>query len=363
MQLNDPSATRPAVTPHAVQGAAHWLATLSDESCSDVERQQFFEWLRSSTHHVDEFLRLSTLARSTGKRELWPEQSIESLLADARASINVTALDIEKPASPLPRTRSSVIAWASAASVACVLAVAALVLTNTRMLEPLTGGYSTRIGEQRSITLEDGSVVELNSQSLLRTHFAEHLRAVELVEGEAIFRVTKDPERPFRVRTGATDIVAIGTAFNVNANETRTIITVLEGRVRVNNRGDAAAGSAAQPGEQVDFVELAVGEQVIVAPARPIIRLALEDTRKVTSWTERRLIFEDTSLEAAAAEFARYSPRAIRFADAQIGARKISGVFDATDPASLMEFLSSDETLEVRTSGDGWVVRNRNPSL
>ena len=47
----------------AARGAAHWLAILSDENCTDQERQQFFEWLRASTHHVDEFLRLSTLAR------------------------------------------------------------------------------------------------------------------------------------------------------------------------------------------------------------------------------------------------------------------------------------------------------------
>jgi ferric-dicitrate binding protein FerR (iron transport regulator) len=77
---------------HAAAGAAHWLAVLSDENCTDAERQQFYEWLRASTHNVDEFLRLSTLARFATRRELWPTDSVESLVAAARASTNVTPL-------------------------------------------------------------------------------------------------------------------------------------------------------------------------------------------------------------------------------------------------------------------------------
>lgn len=361
MQSNAESAPRNPTTLHSAQEAAHWLATLSDENCSEPERQQFFEWLRGSTHNVDEFLRLSTLARHAGKRQLWPNQSIESLIAAARASANVTALTPDEVDSAEARTRT-IVPWAIAASLACVIAIGAL-LTNTRVIDMFTGVYSTHVGEQRSIALEDGSVVELNSQSRLRTRFSSGLRSVELLEGEAIFRVVKDPQRPFRVRTGATDIVAIGTAFNVNATEARTIVTVLEGRVRVNNRGEPPPDSAPKTGESVDFVELTVGEQVIVARAHPIVRVALNDTQKVTSWTERRLIFEETTITAAASEFARYSPREIRIEDPQVGARKITGVFDATDPASLMEFLSSDETLEVRPTGDGWIVRGRNPQL
>ena len=197
----------------------------------------------------------------------------------------------------------------------------------------------------------------------MRTDPRVFLMGEDIGHHGGIFRVTKDPKRPFRVRTGATDIVAIGTAFNVNATDSRTVVTVLEGRVRVNNRAEASAGGASRPSEAVDFVELTVGEQVIVARARPMVRVALDDTLKITSWTHRRLIFEETTIEAAAAEFARYSPRAIRIEDTQIAARKISGVFDATDPASLVEFLSSDDTIEVHASGNGWIVRSRNQQL
>lgn len=339
--LRDPAAQSPA------QGAAYWLATLSDESCSDAERQQFSEWLRASTRNVEEFLRLSTLARTASQRSaLWPDRTVESLIAEARASSNVAALESNRASSDAPRARR-VVPWLMAASLAFVAIGAAFVVSTARWKAWVAGpAYQTALGEQRSITLEDGSVVELNTRSRLHTQFSRKLRAVELVEGEAIFRVAKDAQRPFRVRTGSTDIVAVGTAFNVNAHDARTIVTVLEGRVRVD------AGSAP--------IVLDAGEQVIVAPAQPIVRLSLPDTEKVTSWTQRRLIFEETSIADAAAEFARYSSRRIRVDEASIATRKmrdISGVFDATDPGSLIAFLRRDKAVEIVADGDGWIVR------
>jgi transmembrane sensor len=355
---HDNNARDPAST-HAMHCAAHWLSVLSDENCTDAERRQFLVWLRASSQHVDEFLRLSRLNAHCSRRELWPEASIAELVAAAKASGegNVSILEPVADFSAPGRARKPM-RWALAAAAACVFVVAGLIAGRAQYAEWFTPEYATALGEQRSITLEDGSVVELNSQSRLRTHFEDDLRAIELLEGEAIFRVFKDPRRPFRVRTGATDIVAIGTAFNVNASEARTVVTVLEGRVRVNQR-EAAERSAARSEQAVREFELAVGDQLIVAKEQPAIRVSLLDTEKVTSWTERRLIFEDTPLSAVAEEFARYSSRAIRIEDASIGERKINGVFDATDPASLVEFLSVDETLEIRDEGDGWVVRGR----
>jgi transmembrane sensor len=352
----DQDNTRDPATTHARQCAAHWLSVLSDEHCTEAERRQFFAWLRASGQHVDEFLRLSRLAGRMSQRELWPDADVAELIAAARASgeANVTSLDFT-PEVVASRPSRSLMRWSMAAAIACVFVVVGLIAVQGQWFVP---EYVTTVGEQRSITLEDGSVVELNSQSRLRAHFEAHLRAIELLEGEAIFRVSKDPTRPFRVRTGATDIVAVGTAFNVKANDSRTVVTVLEGRVRVNQRDDAAL-SAAAAAKAVSEFELSVGDQLTVAKAQPAIRVSLRDTQKVTSWTERRLIFEDTPLSAAAAEFARYSPRSIRIEDPAVGQRKINGVFDATDPASLAEFLKGDETLNVRNDAQGWMVSSR----
>lgn len=344
----DPAATSPA------DGAAYWLATLSDENCSDAERQQFSEWLRTSTRNIEEFLKLSTLARTANRRaDLWPDRSVASLIEEAKASANVAVLRSEA-ADASPRRRAA--PWLIAASVAIFAVGAAYVMGGAQWTPWPSSTFQTAIGEQRSITLEDGSIVELNSRSHLQTQFTRKLRAVELMEGEAIFRVARDASRPFQVRTGVTDIVVIGTAFNVNADGLRTVVTVLEGRVRVD-RHAANARAPATTNSRSGAIELDVGEQLIVERGRPAIRSALADTDKVTSWTQRRLIFEDTPVAAAAAEFARYSVRQIRIEDAAIGARRITGVFDAADPSALVEFLRADETVAVVATPDGWVVR------
>ncbi len=359
MQPDHENARDPATT-HAMQCSAYWLSVLSDENCTEAERQQFLTWLRASGQHVDEFLKLSRLDAHLNRRELWPDQSVADLVAQARASgdSNVAVLNAPPDVAVARPARKTVVRWPMAAAAAFVFVAAGLIAGRPEIERWLAPEYVTAVGEQRSITLEDGSVVELNSQSRLRAHFQDDLRAIELLEGEAIFRVSKDPNRPFRVRTGATDIVAVGTAFNVKASDSRTVVTVLEGRVRVNQRA-AAERSAAATAKAVSEFELAVGDQLILARAQPAVRVSLRDTEKVTSWTERRLIFEDTPLSSAAAEFARYSPRAIRIEDPRVAERKINGVFDATDPASLAEFLSGDETLNVRSDAEGWVVSAR----
>src|SRR5512138_3069819 len=251
-QNRDPAAQPPA------QGAAYWLATLSDESCTDAERRQFSEWLRASTRNVEEFLRLSKLTRTMSRHgELWPDRSVESLIAEAQASSNIATLETRRVGTEPTHLRRA-LPWLMAASIAFVAIGGLFMASGVRWQSWFDQTYQTAVGEQRSIALEDGSVVQLNTHSQLRTHFSRSLRAVELLEGEAIFRVTKDAHRPFRVRTGATDIVAVGTAFNVNADDARTIVTVLEGRVRVDNRAVIPAGRAAV-GDQAAPIVLSIG--------------------------------------------------------------------------------------------------------
>ena len=339
----------------AKEGAAYWLATLSDSSCSEAERKAFIQWLRSSTANVNEFLQLSAAVRSTARRELWPEEDLEVLIGAARAESNVAQFTSPARDGAAEKARRSARPVAIAASILGAIALGLIAFTNENWIERLTSTYSTEVGEQRSIALEDGSLIELNSRSRLRTRFSEGLRAIEMLEGEAIFRVAKDPARPFRVRTGVSDIVALGTAFNVNATDSRTVITVLEGKVRVNER--KKAGSAAKlAGSSLEGFELAPGEQLTVSLEMPVVRVSLPDTDRVTSWTERRLIFEGTPIASAAVEFARYSPKQITILDERLGQRQITGVFDATDPESLVQFLASDETVQVQQSGAGWTV-------
>jgi transmembrane sensor len=333
--------------PSIAEEAAEWLATVTDDSCTDEERQTFVEWLKRSNLHVDEFLRVSALTQRLTKSDAWPQHDIEDLIAEATAVRDVISA---LPRSGQPdRSERHMLqpprwAWMSAAC-ALVLALVAVLLK----YEPvsLTGQtYATSIGELRSLTLEDGSVVELNTNSKLRTHFSAKEREVQLLRGEAVFKVAKNPHRPFRVSTGHTQIVAVGTEFNVYARAAKTVVTVLEGRVRVSE----AAGTANHN------LELAVNEQAVIAPHLPIARVKLTDSRQVTSWTERRLIFEETRLFEAADEFARYNTRIIHIETPALRDLRVSGVFNATDPASLVQFVEAYGNVSVKEDAEGWTL-------
>jgi transmembrane sensor len=225
----------------------------------------------------------------------------------------------------------------------------------TQMFDWGSKTYTTNVGEMRSITLEDGSVVELNTRSKLRARFTATERDVQLLAGEAIFKVAKNPHRPFRVSSGPTQIVAVGTEFNVDAHNSRTVVTVLEGRVRVTNSMSTLSGKTSGTNTPTaQQIELATGEQAIVAQHHPPQRVAVADTVRVTAWTERRLIFEDTTLADVAAEFSRYNEKAIRILGQSLAAKRITGSFNATDQASFVEFLRTHADVRVHEDARGW---------
>jgi transmembrane sensor len=363
--------------PSVADEAAEWLATLTDGSCTEDERQRFVDWLKRSNLHVDEFLRVSALSKRLTRSDAWPQYHIDDLIAQAHAPCNVVTA-LPDPArlgagvetAGVPRSAPGAMedgqgarlrsrgtfgerwGWALAAAVAPLIVIATLLVIKFDPLELAGGTYATAIGELRSITLEDGSVVELNTSSKVRTHFSPKLREVQLLSGEAVFKVAKNPARPFRVSTGSTQIVAVGTEFNVYARQSKTVVTVIEGRVRVTDHPPSSQVTA----DTDRNFELSIGEQAVIAPHMPISRIRLADSRSVKSWTERRLIFEDTPLSEAADEFARYNRKLIRLEDPKLRELKVTGVFNATDPASLVEFIEAYGSVKVQAEQDGWTL-------
>lgn len=344
----------PAVNATVANEAAEWLATLTDSACSAEERQRFAAWLRRSNLHVEEFLRLSMLARRLSESPIWSDISVASLIEEALADKAIVTQVTRSVTVP----SQSRLRWLLPLAAACTIAAALLFLFNREMIFPSGATYLTEVGEQRSIALEDGSVVELNTRSKLHTRFTATARTVELLQGEAIFKVAKNTQRPFRVLSGSSEIVAVGTAFNVYARTAGTVVTVLEGRVRVSRANDASISTRHDMTQIHEYeIELVRGEQAVIAPQRPIVRTVLEDPEKATAWTERRLIFEETPLAAVTAEFARYyTAKIIRIVDPQLAELHITGVFDASDPASLVAFLQTFGDVSIREDERGWIL-------
>lgn len=361
-----PSAANPVT-----DQAAEWLATLSDESCDPLERRRFARWLARSNTHIDECLRISVLTRRLQRRGAWPEVDMEALLAEARAAATVIELPRSGGSSPAdqpsggeavpasadvsspPRTFGRP-AWAAAA----LISIAAAALLAIKMPVWLEGRhtYASAMGELRSVVLEDGSIVQLNSQSRVHTRFTAQERRVDLTAGEAVFKVTKDPARPFKVSTAYAEVVAVGTQFNVRSQDSETIVTVIEGRVAVSVPTAPATGEAKDERAPHTQAFLAAGEQAVIQPRLAIAKIARVDAAKVTGWTQRRLYFDDTPLSAVASEFSRYSSDVIRIEDPALGERRISGTFDSSDPGALVRFLQRYGDTTVVKTRQGWVL-------
>jgi transmembrane sensor len=388
-----------------LEEASEWFVDFRVGDVDGPARARFDEWLRRSPEHIRAYMDIARtyveLPSITDSGKL----DVAALIAFAHSDGNVVPLHPgsapQAPAAsrgPVPPggpnagrpSRSRV--WRRpilvAASVAFVLAIAGTLWWQTQRY-PL---FTTDIGERRSITLADGSTVDLNARSRLRIEFSSTERRVELLGGQALFQVAKDKHRPFIVASGEATVRAVGTEFDVYRKDSGTTVTVLEGRVAVYTSG-AHAGSAgsieattppASAGQgastqsatsahaghttagavpdvsplpagladpsSTGALFLSAGEQVTVTPAA-MIESHHADLTVATAWTQRKLIFDGSKLSDVVEEFNRYNRRQLILEGNALSDFHVSGVYSSTDPASLLRFLSEQSGVKI-TEGE-----------
>lgn len=343
--------------------AADWYLRMEDEGqASLAERQRFVAWLKASPAHIEEFMRVRATHTQLSGLDANSLPDADELLREAESNVIALAGELRDELRPLAKAAHKPLARAMAASiVAVVVTLGFMALRPTSMPTEAIAGtvYETTLGEQRSVLLSDGSVVELNTQSTLRILFSDATRLVELAAGEAVFDVAEDIDRPFRVDAGTAIVEAVGTRFNVYRQSSRTIVTVVEGRVDVSRPAPPTArrqGTGAVA--ELPVVRLAVGDQVAVSSGGTISLPAAVDTQKAIAWTDRRLVFDGDTLATVAQELNRYNRQQLTIADATLAQQAISGVFNANDPQTLFAFLEAVGGLRVETdpAGEGWTV-------
>lgn len=319
--------------------ASHWVVRMAAPDATAEEKRAFIAWLKRSPVHLGEYLRLertwSDLGAVDGSRRI----DVAALLAGC--ADNVVDLHASAAVDPSPvRQRRFRHRGIAAALAACFALVVAGPLW---MQAQLANRYVTGIGEQRTVKLGDGSTVVLNTDTKVRVAFTDSQREVQLLEGEALFDVVKDPARPFRVVSDHAIAQAVGTSFIVRQKDRETIVTVIEGHVAV------AYSAAADAFGPVDIppqaVRLSAGVRAdIVGEAIKTARV--ENPATVTAWRSGRLIFEGETLAAAVAEFNRYNELQLVLEDPQLSGERLSGVFDADQPQALVRFLERSGVIQ-----------------
>ena len=261
---------------------------------------------------------------------------VSEIVADVKANVVALKSPNVVPAARPDKSRARG-RWMVGAAAAAMIAVVAMVAARGPWMAHEM--HVTGLGEQSSFTLTDGSVVHLNTQSRLRVQLTDTAREVTLFSGEALFQVARDPQRPFRVTAANTVVEAIGTRFNVYHDPVQTAVTVVEGEVAVSQldlTDKSPTGGVVRLPE--DVLTLTAGEQVAIGPSGAIQRQDLPDTVGVTAWRERRLVFRADTLSTIAEQFNRYNRVRIEVRG-NAANRQLTGVFDADDPESLVDFL------------------------
>jgi transmembrane sensor len=230
----------------------------------------------------------------------------------------------------------------------CAIAVIAVGIT---VLCLRTDGVSTVVGEQRTLTLQDGSRVYLNTNSRAVVRFDRQARRVELEKGEALFEVARNSALPFIVTAGDRQVRALGTAFVVRRDPQHLAVTLVEGKVAVS--GDSA--SAGPGGPAVDIFTLDPGQRVTFTKGQPptLDRPRLE---KVTAWQHGQVPLDNTTLADAVSEMNRYNRVQLVIEDPHVATIRISGIFRAGDTENFVQALVRTYHLQVQDRGSGVIA-------
>ncbi|HEY4031496.1 MAG TPA: FecR domain-containing protein [Caulobacteraceae bacterium] len=230
--------------------------------------------------------------------------------------------------------------WRKAAAVAAVavLAVgggAGVWLANTGT------AYATAVGEHRVVRLEDGSRVEMNTATRIVVRYTPTGRNIQLQQGEALFEVAPNKNRPFNVMADNEQVRAVGTAFNVRLRSEGIDVLVSKGVVDVSEQRGSSAHRRLPAGIKASF--LRTGQEI-----EPISSAEIERT---LAWRYGAISLNGQTLRQATAEFNRYNVKQLEVVDPQIADVKLGGYFRADDLDNFVQALKTSFGIEA-TRGD-----------
>lgn len=329
--------------------AAAWVWRLDSKNVSGADRQAFEAWIKRDPRHRPAFEELGGVWRQLDALSEAKREEKIATFADA----------------PLRQRgrRSSMHRWSLAAGVAAIAIGVATLVWYHRGNE--TQAIATAVGQQRSLTLADGSVVQINTNSMLETKFDSGSRAVFLGKGEAHFTVAPDAQRPFIVHAGGAVVRALGTEFDVRIHDNRSIeVIVAAGRVGVlsdSNDGARVRGAAAaDPSRPVQQHELAAGERLVaVNGAATVNAIDAEDVSRTLAWRQGAVVFAGEPLSRALAELNRYTETRFVVTDREVGELRIGGRFKTTDVEGIVRGLESALPIATRRTDDGLIFIER----
>ena len=306
----------PPLAPSYAEAAA-WLARLRADDRTREDEARFRQWLAADPINAERFEYVSTI---------WDDM-------DALRDVSRNQ--------PAPRklTRRRMLAGS--------LAVFTVGGVGLQWSLATAGVHTTARGEQRRLTLEDGSRLLLNTDTSLKARFDTQQRRIELRRGQAFFEISTDP-RPFHVSVGAHDLTVRRGRFDLRREADHLSVLAIDGVAML------AKDSAADNGP----IRIGAGERVRVDAARHVEH-DRPDLNDMLAWQSGQAVFRGEPLARVIAEMNRYSERELMLMDDRAAALRISGVYRVGDNGafarSLVRLLpikieETDRVIRIRAS-------------
>lgn len=333
MRTNPPKADR-----DRSDQAEYWYQRVHAADCTRQERERFRRWQVECPEHAAAYARTEYLYHRAADLRLDPKWRVQAREARQRT----------EQASRHRRT----LRWGLSAAATLVLALG----LGARVWDPVQPEqrYATATGERRTLALDDGSSVVLDTDSLLTVRYSRSQRHLHLERGQAQFTVLNAADWPFIVQAGGGTVRAIGTRFQVRKDTAAVRVTLLEGVVTVTaplwppGSGERSATLAA--GQQLSFD----GDQLwFLSPA---------DLEIAYGWTQGGFVFEGLSLAEMIEEMNRYTSTKIRMGDSSLRDLQVNGAFYDNDQDSLIQALEQGWSLRAEYLSPNEIVLYRSES-
>jgi len=315
--------------------ACLWISRM-DRGCSTQEKQDMVAWVNQSNAHREILMKMASL---------WDDLSVLNELSALFPLENASK-----------RTHYRFRRFSLAASLLLVVLMGGSLITdinfsplfsyNTKTTKEVEL-FSTKVGEQASFSMNDGTSIQLNTNSIVEVAYSSRQRHLRLIQGEAKFDVAKDSTRPFTVTAGEKSFTALGTIFNIQKNTDQNLeLLVTEGKVLITKSIEVIKSISDNIGsiklDDLPGVLVKSGEKAIIddSTLNPIKKVSLVQVQRDLAWQQGMLIFEGEPLAEALKEISRYSNTHFEIIDDELAQLIIAGYFKADDIDGLLKSLS-----------------------
>jgi transmembrane sensor len=312
--------------------ACLWISRL-DRGLKSDEKTELDAWLSESNAHRQALLDAASL---------WDDMSVLNELSGL----------FPQPTSRQKKGNMSKTAVWGIAATFLVMAIAVGVvvqrtwLNSTPEFAAVMQKVQTGVGEQKNVTLADGSKLHLNTNSVVTVDFSSTARNIVLLKGEAHFEVAHDKSRPFSVTAGNNTVTAVGTAFNMQyVDDNAFELVVTDGKVLVKDRFKASSSNESlftkRPVAEEGLLMFAGEKATVQGKVEARESMSQNDIDDDLAWQQGMIVFKGEPLEAVLAEIGRYTPVRFNISDESLRKRRVAGYFKVGDIDGLLSALKS----------------------